>query len=342
MIFSDIERFSKVIEPTLSREEEYESRCLLLKDVRHKKPIELPNASLVKLYPDGYGNQTFWNWYLYLDGRSDVFKHTRPVHFFPSGEDDRFYEQENLSKPFKNLRILDFLASGQEDLEFAVLQARRYLNSLKFDQEHLMHVEEDHYLDFENTFTTNKAFYNNLNHVNLNVDDYVKSRMRSVDCIVEIQGRIFNPRIFHVGHYRVPSRIRNLHELFAWKDFVRAELTLTPRGDNYFFCAEDIFVEPIFEIKKCTLPGPNIEFIGFNESKSQTLYRMFNAEGFLLYVGISSSAQNRFRQHFDKQHWANEVTDIKVEHFRTREEVLAAERDAIKLERPRYNVTYNK
>jgi hypothetical protein len=74
---------------------------------------------------------------------------------------------------------------------------------------------------------------------------------------------------------------------------------------------------------------------------SETLYRFTDENGRLLYVGISSGALRRFTQHQGDKGWWREVTDIGIEHYETRAEVVAAERAAILTESPAYNVQHN-
>jgi hypothetical protein len=71
---------------------------------------------------------------------------------------------------------------------------------------------------------------------------------------------------------------------------------------------------------------------------STTLYRFFDADGDLLYVGITHMETMRWRQHSKTKDWWREVTTIKVAHFDTRDEALAAEAKAIRQERPRHNI----
>lgn len=73
-----------------------------------------------------------------------------------------------------------------------------------------------------------------------------------------------------------------------------------------------------------------------------SLYRFFNKDGDLLYVGISSKLGNRFHEHSKNQPWYEEIVGSTVAHYPTREAALDAERDAIKAERPLYNVVHNR
>lgn len=68
------------------------------------------------------------------------------------------------------------------------------------------------------------------------------------------------------------------------------------------------------------------------------LYRHFNLEGELLYVGISLSALNRLAKHKSSSHWFNEITNVTIQKFSTKEEAVAAEIEAIAKENPRHNI----
>ncbi len=70
------------------------------------------------------------------------------------------------------------------------------------------------------------------------------------------------------------------------------------------------------------------------------LYRHFDAEGRLLYVGVSKNAAARFSQHADKP-WFDEIANMTVERFPTRAEAEAAERAAIRAESPIHNIIHS-
>lgn len=72
------------------------------------------------------------------------------------------------------------------------------------------------------------------------------------------------------------------------------------------------------------------------------LYRHFDSNGNLLYVGISLSTLNRLGQHKDNSHWFNSISNITIEKFNNRDKALIAERDAIINEKPLYNKVYNR
>lgn len=69
------------------------------------------------------------------------------------------------------------------------------------------------------------------------------------------------------------------------------------------------------------------------------LYRHFDAQGVLLYVGISLHAMVRLTQHRDASEWYEQSVRMTIERFASRRELLLAERIAIRKERPRYNIS---
>lgn len=75
--------------------------------------------------------------------------------------------------------------------------------------------------------------------------------------------------------------------------------------------------------------------------RPHALYRFFDRTGDLLYIGITASIPSRLVAHRDDKPWWTHVVDIRVEHFDNRPDVLAAEKAAIKAERPKWNVQHN-
>lgn len=71
------------------------------------------------------------------------------------------------------------------------------------------------------------------------------------------------------------------------------------------------------------------------------LYRHFDADGRLLYVGISLSAPHRLSQHMRGSKWAADIVSIKVDRYPSRRDALEAERLAILGEKPLWNVVHN-
>lgn len=72
--------------------------------------------------------------------------------------------------------------------------------------------------------------------------------------------------------------------------------------------------------------------------KNHDLYRHFDADGKLLYVGISFCAVLRLSQHRTNAGWYDDIVSVTIEKFATREEVLEAEKKAIQTENPVHNI----
>lgn len=69
----------------------------------------------------------------------------------------------------------------------------------------------------------------------------------------------------------------------------------------------------------------------------QNLYRLWDSDDQLLYVGISKSAINRIADHLQNQPWASAIATMTIEHFTDRAAVEKAERLAIAKENPLHN-----
>ncbi len=80
------------------------------------------------------------------------------------------------------------------------------------------------------------------------------------------------------------------------------------------------------------------------QARRCALYRAYNAEDELLYVGITDNPRRRFAEHKrDESWWAEEVDEAAIEVTWRQDEAVAraAEQQAIKDELPRYNTTHN-
>jgi predicted GIY-YIG superfamily endonuclease len=73
---------------------------------------------------------------------------------------------------------------------------------------------------------------------------------------------------------------------------------------------------------------------------NQALYRWFDSEGTLLYVGVSGSIHKRVKQHEKTAEWINQAAFMTVQWFATRNDVESAERYAIENEGPLHNKTF--
>lgn len=76
-------------------------------------------------------------------------------------------------------------------------------------------------------------------------------------------------------------------------------------------------------------------------AQRSALYRHFDKKGVLLYVGISDNPVARSAQHQANSPWHKFSEETTVEWFDTRTEADAAERAAIRDERPAFNTTHN-
>lgn len=72
--------------------------------------------------------------------------------------------------------------------------------------------------------------------------------------------------------------------------------------------------------------------------ETTTLYRFFDKDERLLYVGITNSMPRRAHQHSKKAQWHHHASLVTLEHFSSRQEALNAEAKAIKEEKPFYNI----
>lgn len=68
-----------------------------------------------------------------------------------------------------------------------------------------------------------------------------------------------------------------------------------------------------------------------------SLYRHYDADGVLLYVGISLNHLARLGGHKSSSHWFWDITRVDIEHFETRGIAEAAEMLAIREEKPLHN-----
>ena len=78
-----------------------------------------------------------------------------------------------------------------------------------------------------------------------------------------------------------------------------------------------------------------------NNNRKTTLYKFWNDEGRLLYVGISANGPGRWKAHNKEKIWWDQVKFSQMLHFDTRAEAEQAEAEAIRIERPIYNVIHN-
>lgn len=70
---------------------------------------------------------------------------------------------------------------------------------------------------------------------------------------------------------------------------------------------------------------------------AHSVYRMFDAEGALLYVGCTAQWPLRLDQHRVGRPWWQDVATVTIESFPSREDALDAESRAIEVEHPLHN-----
>ena len=71
---------------------------------------------------------------------------------------------------------------------------------------------------------------------------------------------------------------------------------------------------------------------------AHVLYRFYSDTGQLLYVGITMNVTQRFHAHKHTKDWWDQVVGITLQHYPNREDLAAAERRAIEVERPLHNI----
>lgn len=67
------------------------------------------------------------------------------------------------------------------------------------------------------------------------------------------------------------------------------------------------------------------------------VYRHFDADGQLLYVGISQDPRSRLYQHKSRSRWFDQIANVAVKWMPNREDAAEAEAKAIREERPLFN-----
>ncbi|CAB4218072.1 GIY-YIG nuclease superfamily [uncultured Caudovirales phage] len=72
-----------------------------------------------------------------------------------------------------------------------------------------------------------------------------------------------------------------------------------------------------------------------------TIYRLFNSEDRLLYIGITEDWARRFKQHSRVQPWWDRVASVKLEFVDSLETAQVLEANAIKREHPLHNSSHS-
>lgn len=80
--------------------------------------------------------------------------------------------------------------------------------------------------------------------------------------------------------------------------------------------------------------------MGEKGEKPTAVYRFYDSDGQLLYVGISHRLNGRLSAHKRTKPW-QQVARIDLEHHSTRHEAASAELHAIRTEKPLWNIAHN-
>lgn len=78
-----------------------------------------------------------------------------------------------------------------------------------------------------------------------------------------------------------------------------------------------------------------------NPSQHWSVYRLYDSNDVLLYVGMSGSVGKRLGSHETQKCWWSTVANVVIERFATREEARKRERHYITWLWPLYNRQYN-
>lgn len=76
-------------------------------------------------------------------------------------------------------------------------------------------------------------------------------------------------------------------------------------------------------------------------NEKTAVYRHYDADGALLYVGLSRNPLKRWGQHKALALWFYDISRIEIQWFDSREDASDAEIRAVKSERPIFNTVYN-
>lgn len=81
--------------------------------------------------------------------------------------------------------------------------------------------------------------------------------------------------------------------------------------------------------------------VGDKKTGETALYRLYNAAGQLLHIGISRSPLNRWGVHAENHDWWGAVATYRLEWHVDREAAIKAEKRTVTAEAPLHNVQHN-
>jgi hypothetical protein len=144
-----------------------------------------------------------------------------------------------------------------------------------------------------------------------------------VDCIVQ---RNLYDELYDLGYGRVYWR---LYEARRQEDAYYQAISFF----YFIILSISIIIAVIVKLSRSITHSKNET----GQDKPFALYRHFNSSGELLYVGLSINPSYRQEQHRANSSWVSEIVTFTVERFATRDEMIEAERSAIRNENPKYN-----
>lgn len=92
----------------------------------------------------------------------------------------------------------------------------------------------------------------------------------------------------------------------------------------------------IFNAKGISMLGSDVE-----QGKTNALYRHYDKDRNLLYIGISHVVFSRLKQHMRDSQWRNEIAHIEITYLKNGEDPEQVEIAAIVAEHPKWNITHN-
>jgi hypothetical protein len=156
---------------------------------------------------------------------------------------------------------------------------------------------------------------------------------RAWKCVYSIRGHGRGARWYHLGDARAIA-LADARRL-AGRIMYQVAEGGDPHANRLALCGR--------ERERCDIIATKfLSFIERGIEPTCYLYRHFDPNGELLYVGVSLHALNRQNQHFKEAEWQKSIYQIVIEPFETREQGLAAEELAIRTEFPKFNSTHNK
>lgn len=127
------------------------------------------------------------------------------------------------------------------------------------------------------------------------------------------------------------------YDHFYWSDSLREHVSAIKASREN--TALKIQASEELHLIRASVANDKAKKLARNEAQ---LYRHFDKEGQLLYVGISCNHVTRLSQHRSNSSWFPLIASITIEQFKTKSDAEKAERIAIVKERPIFNRAHNR